>query len=222
MRIRPTRRQPHSSAATRRRLTPTVALAAVVLAVALGTGSAYAAKHYLLSSTKQIKPSLLKTLRGRAGATGRSGQTGASGPTGASGQTGASGPAGPLLTTLPSGASETGAWIVAGSATGSEDLVSTSISFPIALASAPAASVIAVGGPATAACPGSASAPAAAPGNFCVYEGTATDISEVVVFDTRSNSIANSAGPTGAGLESRSDAFTGSFVATGTWAVSGP
>lgn len=67
-----------------------VATLALVLAM---SGSAIAAKHYLLSSTKQIKPSLLKQLR-RAGPRGATGATGPAGATGASGPSGASaGPA---------------------------------------------------------------------------------------------------------------------------------
>ncbi len=52
-----------------------VALAALVLSL---TGSAVAAKHYLITSTSQIKPSVLKHLQERpasaaGGAQGRSG-----------------------------------------------------------------------------------------------------------------------------------------------------
>jgi hypothetical protein len=65
------------------------------------SGGAMAANHYLLSSTKQISPSLLKKLKGRtgnAGATGKEGPAGKEGPVGkagAEGQTGAEGKTGP-------------------------------------------------------------------------------------------------------------------------------
>jgi hypothetical protein len=112
------------------------------------TGGAFAAK-YLITSTKQISPSVLKKLKGAAGpagapgapgaqgpagpagpagvvgkdgAAGAAGPTGATGPTGAKGATGATGKEGSPWTlsgTLPSGKTETGTW--AANAT-SEDL----------------------------------------------------------------------------------------------------
>jgi hypothetical protein len=66
-------------------------IAAVALFFALG-GSAIAARHYLITSTSQIKPSVLKELRG---ATGAAGAEGAAGPAGPAGVTGPQGPAGP-------------------------------------------------------------------------------------------------------------------------------
>ncbi|MFL5845131.1 MAG: hypothetical protein ACJ762_10590 [Solirubrobacteraceae bacterium] len=71
-----------------------LAFAALVLAM---TGSAIAAKKYVITSTKQIKPSVLKQLKGKRGAvgpTGAIGATGAKGDTGATGATGAAGAAG--------------------------------------------------------------------------------------------------------------------------------
>ncbi len=62
------------------------------------TGGALAAKHYLISSTKQISPSVLRRLRGARGpkgATGATGPTGATGATGAAGHDGKEGPQGP-------------------------------------------------------------------------------------------------------------------------------
>ena len=125
------------------------------------TGGAYAAKHYLITSTKQISPKVLKALKGKpgpAGAPGTAGKDGAQGPqgpqgegkagavgntgpqgttgsagaTGATGSTGATGPQGPLQ----SGKSETGQWGVAQEMTGSNDIVRFGISFPIPLAAA--------------------------------------------------------------------------------------
>jgi hypothetical protein len=56
------------------------------------SGGALAANHYLLSSTKQISPKLLKKLKGK---TGKTGATGPAGPSGAAGAAGATGPSGP-------------------------------------------------------------------------------------------------------------------------------
>jgi hypothetical protein len=47
-----------------------------------------------------------------------------------------------------------------------------SISFPIPLATAPTVHVIPVGGPSTAACPGTDANPSATGGNLCIYEST--------------------------------------------------
>jgi hypothetical protein len=74
----------------RHRPTPATIIAVVALFVALG-GTAVAANRYLITSTSQIKPSVLKELRGHAGATG---PTGATGLAGSAGATGAPGPAG--------------------------------------------------------------------------------------------------------------------------------
>ncbi|MGA9286638.1 MAG: hypothetical protein WBV85_14475 [Solirubrobacteraceae bacterium] len=112
-----------------------VATLAMVFAM---TGGAYAASKYLITSRKQIKPSVLASLKGKAGANGAPGATGPAGPTGpagsagsagAKGEIGAVGPAGPtgpqgpegkagksgqtgFTETLPKGKTETGtiAW----------------------------------------------------------------------------------------------------------------
>jgi len=95
----------------RRPSLPTV-LGLLALFFALG-GTAIAAKHYIITSTSQIKPSVLKQLRGTpgpAGANGVNGVTGAQGVPGAPGVQGApgkeglagkegkEGPAGPVNT----------------------------------------------------------------------------------------------------------------------------
>jgi hypothetical protein len=83
-----------------RRPTPAGITASLALFFALG-GSAMAANHYLITSTNQIKPSVLKTLRGSAGAkgpTGSAGASGAAGQAGSQGSPGAQGPQGPPAT----------------------------------------------------------------------------------------------------------------------------
>lgn len=58
------------------------------------TGGAYAAKHYLITSTRQISPKVLKVLKGGVGHAGPAGPAGAPGPAGPAGPAGPTGPAG--------------------------------------------------------------------------------------------------------------------------------
>ncbi len=148
------------SSAIRKRVTPATVIATVALVMAM-SGGAYAAGHYLISSTKQISPKVLKALTGKPGATGPAGTSGAQGATGPAGPTGATGPAGAVGAvgetgpagaagapgkegkagkegspwtaggTLPSGKTETGAWVVGPIV---PQPAKAAISFPIPLA----------------------------------------------------------------------------------------
>lgn len=71
----------------RKRVTYTNVALTVALIFAM-TGGAYAATKYVITSTKQIKPSVLKQL------TGKTGPAGAAGPAGPQGTPGPQGPAG--------------------------------------------------------------------------------------------------------------------------------
>ena len=74
----------------RKRLSYANVTATLALVFAM-SGGALAANHYLITSTKQINPSVLKKLTGKAGAPGSAGATGATGPGGATGPAGATG-----------------------------------------------------------------------------------------------------------------------------------
>jgi hypothetical protein len=81
--------------ALRRRLqvSPATAIATLALVFAM-TGGAYAAKHYLITSTKQISPKVLKALKGKPGPAGPAGLAGAAGGVGLVGAPGKEGAAG--------------------------------------------------------------------------------------------------------------------------------
>ncbi len=77
-------------------------VAVVVLVFALSGGAA-AAGRYVITSTKQISPKVLKSLKGNAGPAGKAGATGATGAAGPAGPAGSVGPAGPTGATGPAG-----------------------------------------------------------------------------------------------------------------------
>jgi|ERR1035437_3948684 hypothetical protein len=74
----------------RRHLSYANVVATLALVFAM-SGGALAASHYLITSTKQIKPSVLRKLKGNTGATGANGATGTTGIAGAAGPKGPQG-----------------------------------------------------------------------------------------------------------------------------------
>jgi len=76
-----------------RTVSPGTVIACIALFFALG-GTAIAAHHYLITSTSEIKPSVLNALRGKAGDAGPGGPQGSQGPTGPQGSPGVEGPPG--------------------------------------------------------------------------------------------------------------------------------
>jgi hypothetical protein len=120
----------------RTHITPSTIIATAALLFAM-SGGAYAASKYLITSTKQIKPSVLKSLAGKPGPAGPAGAAGVGGAVGGAGPQGPAGPGGsagakgetgtkgekgekgakgekgepwPAGGTLPKGATETGVW----------------------------------------------------------------------------------------------------------------
>jgi hypothetical protein len=73
-----------------------IALIALILSLA---GSALAASRFIITSTKQISPSVLHSLKGRRGPRGFRGASGAPGVTGAPGHMGAAGTTATVTTT---------------------------------------------------------------------------------------------------------------------------
>lgn len=179
---------------TRRPITFAGLSATLVLILAM-SGGAWAAKKYIITSKNQIKPRVLKELKGatgkagpagpqgpagtngqpgaqgatgQAGATGEKGPTGPTGPTGPKGATGATGTTGSPWTPeseLPEGATLTGGWQVSGATT-------TTVSFPLLLPE-PLEGTGEIHKPSESNfatfCPGSAEVPTANPGHFCIY-----------------------------------------------------
>jgi hypothetical protein len=82
-----------SAIRNRMHLTPATVIATLALVFAM-TGGAFAAGHYLITSTKQISPKVLKALAGKNGANGAPGAQGPQGPAGPSGPAGKEGGAG--------------------------------------------------------------------------------------------------------------------------------
>jgi len=74
----------------RSRFTYSNVVATLALVFAM-SGGALAASKFLITSTKQIKPSVLASLKGKAGANGTAGAQGATGPAGPQGPAGAKG-----------------------------------------------------------------------------------------------------------------------------------
>jgi hypothetical protein len=155
--------------------------------------------------------------RGFQGARGLQGKQGVRGKQGARGSVG---PAGPLTTTLPHGQTLRGWFNVDTVAAGANQVEGGAISFALQTASAPTVQIVAVGGPATAACGGSVAHPSAAAGFMCVYESTQSNVASVDICSSGGCGATPGADPFGAEVSVHS-AGAGRFSFDGTWAVTG-
>jgi Collagen triple helix repeat (20 copies) len=214
-----------------RHLTPSLAISIVALIVAL-SGTALAA-GYVITSTKQISPSVLKKLKGNkgskgsAGLKGATGAAGAPGATGAPGAPGAAGPQGaqgvqgipgPFTSVLPAGKTLRGTFAVRGIATNTGEESVGAISFGFTLASAPTVHYINFGTPAPAECPGTATEPQATAGNLCVYEGVAP-MNTTVRGEFDAVGGANNIATTFGAVAYADAAAAGAYRTRGSWAV---
>jgi hypothetical protein len=164
-----------------------MAVALLALFVALG-GSAFAAGHYLISSTRQISPKVLRKLKGNRGPRGLTGPQGVQGAQGVRGPQGPIGPQGPPApgssqTPLPSGQSESGTFGAGGGydAGGEEGFgwIGTGITYAQPLAQPISEEhIVEVRSPeaAKAPCPGVGQAEA---GYLCLYTYLVSDVQPV-------------------------------------------
>jgi hypothetical protein len=235
----------------RERLTYKNLFIAVLLVFAL-PGVAFAgtqAKKILITSTKQISPSVLKKLKGADGAPGAQGPVGLTGPAGAAGvgsvgkegvkgekgdkgETGKEGRPGEtgFTETLPKGKTETGTW--AFGATSAEGLARIPISFSIPLkakaipATEPALSASQVhfvghGELAPAGCgSGTDTIPEAEPGNLCVYAFIL--VGAIVPFEVEFTDPGSFTSGAGAGGTIMALNVHAGAVGIGDWAVTAP
>jgi hypothetical protein len=96
----------------------TFANLAMTLALVLAmSGGAFAAGKFLITSTKQISPKVLKSLQGKAGPAGAAGAQGPAGPQGPAGGVGPQGPAGATGAGGANGVSVTSAEVAKSSST---------------------------------------------------------------------------------------------------------
>jgi hypothetical protein len=114
-----------------------------------------------------------------------------------------------------------GAYGTIGNAATGGERTGAAISFEIQLASAPTAHFIRKGTTPPAGCPGSASAPAASPGNFCMYEAKGENVSFQGFENPITGETGGSVEPFGAEVVALS-AAAGNFDESGSWAVTAP
>ena len=166
---------------------PSPAMAVALLALFIATGgSAVAASHYPISSTRQISPRVLRTLKGDSGPRGAQGPPGATGVAGPTGPTGPAGPPGANgqsvspQTPLASGQSESGTFSAGGGLDSGTGWIGTGITFVQPLAQ-PISEVniieVASPGEAKAPCPGVGKAE---PGYLCLYAYLASDVNSAI------------------------------------------
>ena len=153
---------------------------------------------------------------GAPGKNGLNGKNGTNGKNGKNGKNGAAGLTG-FTSTLPGGKTEDGTW---GAGVAAKSISYSPISFNIPLGGVPASTVVGLGKPSTAACPGTAANPQAASGNLCVYVARETHVAGLGLLDPGQEGGGSGADRFGA-LVFIQGAPAESGTAWGTWAVTG-
>jgi hypothetical protein len=201
------------------------------------SGGALAANQYLLTSTKQISPSVVKKLKGRTGAQGKTGATGAAGAPGATGATGPQGSKGTdgtngtngtngvngkdgfsALSTLPSGASESGDFGLYTANT--SGFLVTADSFPIPLAATIPASNVVYDESNTVGVTHCSGPGHADPGFLCLYKDFSTGVKDPPTIRNFEHGDVEGAGNYGFFIEW--DATGSPTAGLGTWTVTAP
>jgi len=151
-------------------------VAATLALIMAMSGGALAASHYLITSSKQISPKVLRKLKGRRGRTGATGPPGipgrrgrwaCGGPEGAPGPEGAAGQS--ALSPIRAGQSVSGVYAVRREPAVAGELLDEAITYPIGLPVPIAASNVIYAGPGKsgpAQCKGRGKAD---PGYLCIY-----------------------------------------------------
>ena len=152
---------------------------------------------------------------------GPKGDPGLPGAPGPKGDKGDPGQAGGFPDALPSGKSVRGAYSAFDTKSAPDNFASDSISFGFVLPSAPTAHFVRAGGPADPACPGTASAPQAAPGHLCIYEAD-TRNAEVFFDDPLTGATGGAVRAFGAEVGVRAGLADSDFGSRGSWAVTAP
>jgi hypothetical protein len=211
--------------AIRARVTYANVAATLALVFAM-SGGALAARHYLINSTKQINPKVLKKLRGARGARGAIGPNGALGPQGVLGPAGPRGPRGEkgeagfsALSTLPKGQTESGDFTLALPAVEEGDLLKDVRTFAIPLAAAMENEQVEVTPVAvkTANCLGPG---LAAKGTLCIYTVTEENVEYEGPYNPEATATEGT-GRFGFGTIWKAKE-AGSAEVSGTWSVTAP